>query len=186
MPVLRRFGALASGRAGNLPALSVPQSDSQPPFPNSSSRQSARCRARGLVTTVMFHAEGQGLRFPSAVNRTSYPLSEPNRVQRVESHRQHCGGHISHSRPASEGRLDRLVSARARADSCGAHSPPPCKSPRCTNSAIPHPMKGGTAFPIWRNLSPMLPKNLKLSGKLCNLAASRIEIVRGWSGWICV
>ena len=34
-----------------------------------------------------------------------------------------------------------------------------------TKDAIPQAINGGTAFPIWRNLSPILPKKRKSSGK---------------------
>jgi len=45
------------------------------------------------------------------------------------------------------------------------------------------PRNGGTAFPTWMYCSVFEPSNSKLSGKLCNRAASRTEIARSCSGW---
>lgn len=42
---------------------------------------------------------------------------------------------------------------------------------------------GGTAFPIAVRISPTVPCNLKLSGKLCKRIASRIVIERVAIGW---
>ena len=49
-------------------------------------------------------------------------------------------------------------------------------------SARARASSGGTALPICLNCAPRDPVNLKLSGKLCSLAASLTDMVRLWVG----